>query len=128
MDKTKRKKILVVDDSKVVQMTQRIILEKAGIYDLVFANDGAEAIEQAVHEQPDLILLDVVMPRLNGIEALDELRNRDDTREIPVIMVTTRSEKENIQSAYETGCNDYVTKPVDTLELLDKINRILGEA
>ena len=120
-----RKKILLVDDSKTVLLMTQMILKK-GPYDIVVANDGCEGVEKAVAERPDLILMDLVMPRMNGLEAVRELRQREDTKSIPIIMVTTRGEAENVQAGYESGCTDYLTKPIDAVALLAKLRDHLG--
>jgi DNA-binding response OmpR family regulator len=121
-----RKKILLVDDSSTVLLMERMILSKSP-YDLVTARDGWEGVEKAKAERPDLILMDVVMPRMDGFEACRRLRADDETREIPVIMVTTRGELQSVESGYESGCSDYVTKPINGLELLSKVRNYLGE-
>jgi len=121
-----RKKILLVDDSKTALLMEQMILKK-GPYDLVVAADGAEGLAKARSEQPDLILLDVVMPKLNGFETLREIRSCAETKHIPVIMVTTRGEGENVEAAYDGGCNDYLTKPIDGAALLAKVRDHLGE-
>ncbi len=121
-----RKKILLVDDSNTVLMMEKMILNK-GPYELLTAHDGDEAIERATAEPPDLILLDLVRPRMNGFEACRRLRENDATKAIPIILVTTRGEAENVEAGYESGCNDYVTKPINSLELLTKIENCLGE-
>ena len=120
-----KKKILVVDDSKTALFMVTTILRK-GRYELVTANDGEQALEVAVAERPDLILMDVVMPRKTGFEACRELKARQETRSIPVILVTTRGEEENVLAGFESGCNDYVTKPVNALELLAKVRDHIG--
>jgi CheY-like chemotaxis protein len=120
-----RKKILVVDDSRTIVMMQSMILKK-GPYDILVAADGAEAVEVALAERPHLILMDIVMPRMTGFEACRELRSRDETREIPIILVTTRGEGENVETGYASGCNDYVTKPINGAELLAKVRNQLG--
>ena len=120
------KKILLVDDSNTVLLMERMILSQAR-YELVTAKNGLEAVEKARSERPDLILMDVVMPQLDGFGALQAIRADEATRAIPVIMVTTRSEAENMEKGYERGCNDYVTKPVNSAELLEKVRGFLGE-
>ena len=115
-----KKKILVVDDSKTALFMVTTILKREP-YDLVTAHDGQQAVETAVAERPDLILMDVVMPRKTGFEACRELKQREDTKSIPVILVTTRGEGENVETGFESGCNDYVTKPVNAQELLAKV-------
>src|SRR5689334_11054595 len=122
-----RKKILLVDDSSTVLLMERMILSK-NQYDVVTAKDGLEGIENARAERPDLILMDVVMPRMDGFEACQKLREADDTQAIPVIMLTTRGELANVESGYAAGCNEYVTEPINGLELLAKVKSCLGQA
>src|SRR5437763_6016856 len=114
-----RKKILVVDDSKTALFMVLTILRKER-YELVTAGDGQQALDVVGAEKPDLILMDVVMPNKTGFEACRELKQREDTKAIPVILVTTRREGENVETGYESGCNDYGTKPINALELLTK--------
>src|SRR5438067_11357819 len=108
-----RKKILLVDDSATILMMERMILNK-GPYDLVTATNGEEAVAKALHERPDLILMDVVMPKMNGFDACRRIRQEDPIRATPIIMVTTRGEVQNRETGFESGCNDYVTKPINT--------------
>jgi DNA-binding response OmpR family regulator len=122
---TARKKILLVDDSGVTLMMEKMILERES-YDLVTARNGHEAVECARRERPDLVLLDVVMPGMSGLETCARLRGMEETRETPVIMVTTRGEAQYVEQAYELGCTDYVTKPVNSLELLAKVRNCLA--
>jgi DNA-binding response OmpR family regulator len=121
-----RKKILVADDSKTVLMIDELIVRRLS-YDIVTALDGREALAKAIEEKPDLILMDVVMPNLNGFEAVKQLRANEETKKIPIIMVTTRGEPENMVKGYECGCDDYVTKPIDIVDLSIKIQRLIGE-
>jgi CheY-like chemotaxis protein len=115
-----KKKILIVDDSKTALFMLMTILKK-GPYELVTANDGEEAVARAVAEHPDLILMDVVMPRMTGFEACRELKRRPETQSIPVILVTTRGESDNVEAGFQSGCSDYVTKPINSLELMVKV-------
>jgi DNA-binding response OmpR family regulator len=121
-----RKKILLVDDSSTVLLMERMILSK-NEYDVVTARDGQEGVEKARAEKPDLILMDVVMPRMDGFEACRKLREQDETKAIPVIMVTTRGELGSVENGYSSGCSDYVTKPINGLELLAKVRSCLGQ-
>jgi CheY-like chemotaxis protein len=120
------KKILLVDDSSTVLMMEKMILSQER-YELATAKNGREAVERARSLRPDLILLDVVMPELDGFGALEAIRGDAVTRDIPVIMVTTRSEAVSLEKGYARGCNDYVTKPVNSSELLAKVRNLLGE-
>ena len=121
-----RKKILLVDDSSTVLLMEKMILSKSP-YDLVTASDGQEGLDKAVAERPDLILLDVVMPRMDGFEVCRRIRQRDEMRGVPVIMVTTRGELTSVETGYQSGCTDYITKPINGLELLSKVKNYLGE-
>ncbi|MCP4655972.1 MAG: response regulator [bacterium] len=121
-----RKKILLVDDSETVLMMEKMVL-KASHYELLVAKQGQEAMDKALSEQPDLILLDVVMPIMDGFEVCRKLRAQEATRSIPIIMVTTRGEDRHIACAFEAGCNDYITKPISGLELVSKVSDHLSK-
>jgi DNA-binding response OmpR family regulator len=120
------KKILLVDDSKTALLMEQIILKK-GPYDVVLAHDGAEGVAKAITERPDLILMDVVMPGMTGLQAVQELRRREDTKAIPIIMISTRGEGQSVEAGFESGCNDYLTKPIDGAALLAKMRDYLGD-
>jgi DNA-binding response OmpR family regulator len=119
------KKILLVDDSCTILMMEKMILAKEP-YTLITAADGEQAVAAAVTEHPDLILMDVVMPKMDGFAACRELRQRQETRSIPIVMVTTRGEDDNVEIGYQSGCSDYVTKPINAPELLAKLRDLLG--
>lgn len=121
-----RKKILLVDDADTILMMERMVLNKKS-YELLIAKDGEEAVTKAEEELPDLILLDVIMPKMNGFEVCKHLREKEKTSAIPIIMVTTRGEEENVETGFKSGCNDYVTKPINGLELLTKVRNFIGE-
>jgi DNA-binding response OmpR family regulator len=120
-----QKKVLLVDDSKTTLLMHQMILSKRTPYAVVTAADGQEAVEIAKMETPDLIVMDVVMPRMTGLEACKELRSCNETRNIPIILVTTRGEEFSVQSGFESGCNDYVTKPVDPAVLVELLDSYL---
>jgi len=117
--------VLVVDDQETARFFAAEAMRQAG-FAVVEASSGAEALETVERERPDLILLDVVMPKMDGFEACRRLREQEATREIPVIMVTTRGEAQNVEQGYALGCNDYVTKPINSLELMTKVNNLLN--
>ncbi len=119
-----RKKILIVDDSQTVLLMEKMILKQEP-YELIVASNGQQAVDLAAEHQPDLILLDVVMPVMDGFEACKLLRQRTATRSTPIIMVTTRGMEQHVESGFEYGCSDYVTKPINGLELLAKIRNFL---
>jgi DNA-binding response OmpR family regulator len=119
------KKILLVDDSATTLFMEKMLLDR-GPFELITANNGEEAVRKALAEHPDLILLDVVMPRMDGFQACRALRADEDTARIPIIMVTTRGDESHMETGFAAGCNDYVTKPIDATELLSKIRSFLG--
>jgi CheY-like chemotaxis protein len=121
-----RKKVLLVDDSATTLMMERLMLSHTS-YELLTAKDGQEAVEMARAERPDLILMDVIMPRMGGFEACARLRADEGTKETPIIMVSTRGEPENRASGFAHGCTDFVTKPLNSVELLAKLRSLLGE-
>src|ERR1043165_79818 len=106
-----RKKALLVDDSATVLMMEKMLLSK-GPDNVVTARDGREAIAEAKREQPDVGLPDVVMPNLGGLSACAAIRQQPETAHIPIVMVTTRGEEHNVETAFRNGCTDYVTKPI----------------
>jgi DNA-binding response OmpR family regulator len=122
-----RKKILLVDDSSTVLLMERMILSR-NEFEVITAKDGVEGLEKARAERPDLILMDVVMPRMDGFEACRRLRQEPDINRIPVIMVTTRGELASMEAGFASGCSDYVTKPINGSELLTKVRSCLGQA
>jgi CheY-like chemotaxis protein len=121
----RKKKILLVDDSSTVLLLHKMMLADRD-YELLTASNGQDAVDKALAERPDLIFMDVVMPRMNGFDACRALRAQERTRDIPIIMVTTRSEPYNVKEGYESGCTDYITKPFDGDVVLAKLQSYLG--
>jgi twitching motility two-component system response regulator PilH len=103
----------------------RGILEKGG-YQVITAVDGESGVAEAKHSKPDLILMDVVMPGLNGFQATRQLSRNPETSEIPIIMVTTKSQETDRAWGLRQGAREYVVKPVAAGELLNKIKSILN--
>jgi DNA-binding response OmpR family regulator len=120
------KKILLVDDSATSLFLERMVLLDRG-YQIVTARDGEDGVDTALRERPDLILMDAVMPRMGGFEALRELRRRQETLRTPVIMVTTLGEPANLEEGRAYGCRHYVTKPIDGDDLLAKVRECLDQ-
>jgi len=119
-----RKKVLLVDDSSTMLVFERLMLGPE--LEIATATNGKQALEAVQRERPDLILLDVMMPVMNGMECLAQLKSAPQTMDIPVIMVTTRGETENIERCFALGCDDFVTKPINRGELMSKVQRYLG--
>ena len=121
------KKILLVDDSKTTLAIEQMILSSNTNYNLISAQDGLEAVEKARTESPDLVLMDVVMPRMNGLEACKRLREDEKTQSLPVILVTTKGQETDVEAGFRNGCNDYLTKPICEHELVSMLKAYLGE-
>ena len=121
---TNGKKILVVDDEQDIVSVISKVLTKCG-YDTITAADGLEGIAKAQSELPDLILLDNLMPNMNGLAALEGLKALEETKDIPVIMVTVLADEDNVNNAIKNGAIGYVIKPFERDVLLEKINTIL---
>lgn len=121
-----RKRILLVDDSDTVLMANKLQLAQHG-YEILTAKDGRAAVDIALREKPDLIFMDVLMPELDGFEAVILLRQHEATKTVPIVMLTTRGEEHNIARGREVGANDYLTKPVRAVDLFGKVRAYLGE-
>lgn len=114
------KKVLIVDDEEVNVQILANIIGKQG-YSIETAMNGKEAVDKVNSFAPDIVLLDVEMPVLNGLEALKEIRKNHSQNQLPVIMITVKDSTQDIIEALDLGANDYVTKPVDINVLLARI-------
>lgn len=119
------KKILIVDDELFVTRSLQRLLE-ANNYEVISASNGQEGIDKAIQDKPDLILLDVLMPKMSGHEALTKLKENTLTKSIPVIMLSARGgNKEIVKSIGKEGAADYITKPYTKETLLITIMKVL---
>ncbi len=118
------KRILAVDDEKHILRLVQINLEKAG-YLVVTASNGREALEAVALERPDLIVMDVMMPEMDGLEALQRLKADETTAEIPVVMLTAKAQDADVFQGWQSGADLYLTKPFNPIELLTFVKRIL---
>jgi two-component system chemotaxis response regulator CheY len=114
-------KILLVDDSGTMRQIQKMILQGLGLVDIVEAADGLEAIRMAMDHRPTLILMDWNMPGMKGIDALRKLKAADVTKAIPVIMVTSESEKGHVLEAVRAGAANYIVKPITAEVVKEKL-------
>ncbi len=117
------KKILAVDDERHIVRLVQVNLERAG-YEVVTAFDGKDALEKVASEQPDLVVLDVMMPYMDGFEVLRELRKSPNTRELPVIMLTAKAQDADVFRGWQSGVDCYLTKPFNPMELISFVKRI----
>ena len=121
------KKILVVDDEDDILHFLEMVLREKG-YQVTTASGGHEALTRAQIDKPDLVLLDIMMPQMDGWEVLKLLRVDDDTRRIPVAMLSARTEAKDRVQGLQEGAIDYICKPFALPELLEKIDEILKHA
>ena len=119
-------KILIVDDEEFIHKVLTRIL-KSESYHLFHANNGLECLDVAQKEIPDIIFLDINMPKMNGNETLKELKAGEKTFGIPVLMVSGNGEMVDKVVGYELGVEDYLTKPFDASELIERINSIVSK-
>jgi CheY-like chemotaxis protein len=119
-----KKKVLIVDDEPNVRRLSRTILSKN--FDVVEAEDGKQAIEISNTQQPDVILMDMMMPKMDGLTACHAIKKDPATKSIPVIMVTAIGFELNIKLSQQMGATGYVTKPFTPNDLLDKIEQVLA--
>ena len=117
------KKILAVDDERHIVRLVQVNLERAG-YQVVTAFDGREALEKVESEQPDLVVLDVMMPYMDGFEVLQTLRKNQSTRDLPVIMLTAKAQDADVFRGWQSGVDCYLTKPFNPMELISFVKRI----
>ena len=119
-------KLLYVEDNEdnIYMLSRRL---KRNGFDLVIARDGEEGVEKAKKEVPDLILMDLSLPKLDGWGATKALKKNEKTQHIPIIALSAHAMQEHKESALQAGCNDYDTKPVDFARLLSKIEEQLAK-
>ena len=117
--------VLVVDDDPVILKLLEVNFEMEG-FSVVRASDGAEGLERAREVRPDIVVLDVMMPRMTGYEVAKALREDDGTAHIPIIFVTARAQSSDVERGMELGVDDYVTKPFDPLDLIARVNALLS--
>jgi two-component system cell cycle response regulator DivK len=122
----KPKKILIVEDEDT---SRDIIALSVGTKgrELIFAKDGDEAIQVAVREQPDLIIMDVMLPKLNGFQATQILKQKEETKHIPVVAITARTGNYDEEMGREAGCDDFITKPFRVAHLRERLYRFLED-
>ena len=122
--RTDLKTILICDDDPVILRLLQVNLELEG-FGVLLGHNGEEAVQIAQVEQPDLIILDIMMPRMDGYEACERLKSLDETRDIPVVFLSAKAQQSDIQRGKAFGVADYLTKPFDPNDLIDVLDRLL---
>ena len=117
--------VLVVEDDPVILRLLEVNFELEG-FTVLLAHDGAEGIEVARANQPDVIISDIMMPRTSGLELVELLKRDPSTGSIPVILLSAKAQAADQRQGIEAGADDYVTKPFEPLDLVDRVNRLLN--
>ena len=116
--------VLVIDDDPVILELLRVNFEIEG-FDVICAADGQEGLERAQADHPDIVISDIMMPRRDGLQLLTDLKSHPDTEDLPVILLSAKAQKNEVQQGLDLGADDYITKPFDPLELIDRLNAVM---
>jgi DNA-binding response OmpR family regulator len=119
------KRVLVCDDDPLIRRLLQVNLEIED-YDVLLAADGQEAVEVALAEHPDLIILDIMMPRMDGYQACKKLKELDEVKDIPVVFLSAKAQEEDIEEGTALGAAAYLTKPFEPDELIAAIDRLVS--
>ena len=117
--------VLVVDDDPVILRLLEVNFQMEG-FEVLTAADGQEGVASAKANLPDLVVSDVMMPRVSGLELVEQLKADETTKAIPVILLSAKAQVDDIRAGLDAGADDYVTKPFEPLELVDRVNKLLG--
>src|SRR4051812_24428179 len=118
--------VLIVDDDPVIRRMLQLSFESEG-FGVRTAGDGVDGLESMRKERPDVVVLDIMMPRLDGMKVLRELNGDDDLRGMPVILLSAKATSLDIELGLKAGAADYVTKPCDPIDLIDRVKSILAK-
>src|SRR5262249_38235788 len=121
------KKILLVEDSATTRLSNRLLITKRTGYTVLPVADGKEALRLAASEKPDLVLMDVMMPGMDGLEVCRRLRKQEATANIPIVLLTFRVGADSVSDGFASGCTAYLKKPVEIDELVSTLRQHLGD-
>lgn len=122
----KLKRLLLIEDNKNIALTERFCLETEG-YQILLAGDGVTGLEIAINEKPDLILLDLLIPKMDGFLVLEALRSNPSVSDIPVLVTSAKAQVEDLEKAYTFKIDGYLIKPFTPNELINKVSQILSK-
>ena len=117
--------VLVIDDDPVILELLRVNFEIEG-FDVICATDGEDGLRRAQADRPDVVISDIMMPRRDGLQLLTELKADPATENLPVILLSAKAQKSEVQHGIDMGADDYITKPFDPLELIDRLNAVVA--
>ena len=118
--------VLIVDDDPVVRRMLQLSFESEG-FDVLTAGDGLEGLEAMRSGKPDVVILDIMMPKLDGMKVLNEVNDDDNLRGTPVILLSAKATSLDVELGLKAGASDYVTKPCDPIELIDRVRSLLAK-
>ena len=117
--------VLLVEDDPVILRLLEVNFELEG-FSVLLAHDGGEGIEMARQHLPDVIVSDIMMPKKSGLELVTDLKGDPDTSDIPIILLSAKAQNADVRSGLDSGADEYVTKPFEPLDLVDRVNRLLS--
>jgi two-component system, OmpR family, response regulator MtrA len=120
-------RVLVADDDEDILALVTAVLERKG-YEVTAVHDGAQALESVQVQSPDLVVLDIAMPELDGLEVLRRVRADADTRDLPVILLSAQAQEADLERGYATGASAYVKKPFSPRELAERVDALLPQS
>jgi len=118
--------VLVIDDDPVILELLRVNFEIEG-FNVVCARDGDEGLAMAQELHPDVVISDIMMPRRDGLQLLSDLKGDPRTEDLPVILLSAKAQKSEVQHGLDMGADDYITKPFDPIQLIDRLNAVMGK-
>ena len=125
MARTVAKRVLVVDDDRVIQQLLEVNLELEGYEVVATASDGREALDKIAELEPDLVILDIMMPKMDGLEVCRHLKADPKLAKIPVVLLSARAQDLDVREGLDIGADAYLTKPFDPVELLEVVGRLV---
>ncbi len=117
--------VLVIDDDPVILELLRVNFEIEGL-NVICAADGEEGFRRAKAERPDIVISDIMMPKRDGLQLLTDLKGDPSTEDLPVILLSAKAQKTEVRQGLDLGADDYITKPFDPLELIDRLNAVMA--
>jgi DNA-binding response OmpR family regulator len=119
--------VLVIDDDPVILDLLRVNFEIEG-FDVVTATNGEEGLERAHAVQPDVVISDIMMPKRDGLQLLGDLKSDPETEDLPVILLSAKAQKSEVQEGLDLGADDYITKPFDPIKLIERLNGVVSRS